>query len=169
MRRANIAELPTMAKITRLKPVPRGVTISMVALKTRFYGIYARLSSPASALAPLLVGSTQEGFRPTSATEQAMEDIRMRDAKLAADKRAREAAQGQRSAEGGSAQSPQAKQQARSGARGKKTPEQAGGSGRTPSGAINRMQVIDDIEAAEIQSAEQRRASKRAKAKVAKG
>jgi hypothetical protein len=34
MRRANITELPTMAKITGLKPVPRGVTISMVALRS---------------------------------------------------------------------------------------------------------------------------------------
>jgi hypothetical protein len=75
----------------------------------------------------------------------------MRDARLAADKRAREAAQGQRSAEGGSAQSPPAKQPARSGARGKKTPEQAGGSGRSPSGARNRMETITDAEAADAQ------------------
>jgi hypothetical protein len=34
MRRANISELPTMAKITGLKPVQRGVTISMVALRS---------------------------------------------------------------------------------------------------------------------------------------
>jgi hypothetical protein len=33
LRRTNISELPTMAKITGLKPVPRGITISMVALR----------------------------------------------------------------------------------------------------------------------------------------
>jgi hypothetical protein len=81
-----------------------------------------------------------------------MEDVRMRDRELA-DKRAREAAQKQRSAAAGegSAESPQGKHQARSGEKGKKTPEQQGGRGRSPSGAANRMQTIGDDEAASAQ------------------
>jgi hypothetical protein len=79
-----------------------------------------------------------------------MEDIRMRDRELQ-EKRAREAAQKQHSAGEGSAESPQGKHQARSGEKGKKTPEQQGGRGRSPSGAANRMQTIGDDEAASAQ------------------
>jgi hypothetical protein len=88
----------------------------------------------------------------------------MRDRELA-EKRAREAAQGQRSAEGDSADSPLGKQPARSGVRGKRTPEHGGGRGRSPSGATNRMQTIDDGEAAEAQ----RRSAQNQRGKGGKG
>jgi putative heme iron utilization protein len=90
--------------------------------KTRISGVSARHSYPTYvASAPIQAGHAG-GFSTTRTVEYVvMEDIRMRD-RAYAEKRAREEAQRQRSAEADSANSSQGKQPARSGEKGKHTP-----------------------------------------------
>ena len=87
----------------------------------------------AASQVPPFERATQKVSRPKKLSNTPnMNDIRMRDREIA-EKRAREAAQTQRSAEEDSANSPQGKQPARSGQKGKHTPEHHGGRGRSPS------------------------------------